>query len=1178
MSTRSLYVTFIGIDAYPQSPLSGCIKDVLDMDLLLREQAAQQEDLHYMPAYFLAPNTTDVARIDDYERACKIKLDYKLPTFEIVTTAAFAHLKKGLDNDILVLFYSGHGSQIEAPEEFWHTKPDRQNETIVCVDSRDPRYPGSRDIIDKELAFLLWDTLKDKNNHCLVIMDCCHSGNNTRGVAGESDLNIKFRYTPSSKNKIPLKNYLGYDENFYEVTDGKAKFPIAKYVHLAAARDSEKAQETFGGGLFTSKLIEALRSGGTLKSYRELVQGLHITISNRASQQNPVAFSKDDNDLNLRFLGDGIKPYQPTYEVRYDFDKEKWLMFGGAMHNIMPSLNGAKTMVKINGAVNEIAVQEVGPVTSILDAEGMTAFNKKQEDYQAVVVRMANPPIKVGLSPELLADTSSVADLKKAYDQAKQLFYVIDFEKENTLVDYTIQRPGNNAFILTKRGSTLPLFKREISEIIFLKNIDVVSKWISVSELKNVNTEFLSGDFIFTIEKIEGKSFTSENTRDWDNYESEKKQVSPGDESMLSYMEKKQPAFRFSIAINDTSKLPRCYIGALYLDSKFGIVTDLIRNDNNQLIKGGSAAELSWTFNNDTYKSIILNIDTQYAKYNINEITEFLKIFISTEPINLDRYKQESLELDSSITRGERGIDVLAEGNAEEETDWTVFTFPLRIVGTNKQRILKQGVPAEFLAFKIEVPVGFTATAFAATGNDLQQKLKTVTGSNDPEKAFLSQMILPPASIWGDTLTAETTFVNGMSPASDNDIRVLELFPDNAGTELKINEGEEILVKSKDLSAPEEAIVLYGYSEALQLYYPVGFSDDAGCIHIRQLPLPTPGLIRGDAILTRSAGSVKLFFKKVQRIKKINTLALYALKPGEAPKKITDKPGEINAVLGKSTTTTIALVIHGPGGGTRHITESLIGVQGFSSVFQYILTYDYENLSTPIIKTAQELHTSLSEAGFGSSHQHKLCIIAHSSGGLVTRWLVEKEGATDFVEQVILIGTPNAGWEVAHIKNSVAWLMTQAMNLTGPIKYALTGLTFLLKRLEGNPGKVMEEIYPDSEFLTQLASSPKPPGIKYNSISGDISLLEKHAGNDFFLQRIAEAFRNNMHSPGLSNIVFKGKPNDMVVSLESMGMIKEFDPDNMHMVAGNHLSYFSENASLEKLIELIKQDKSLKTG
>ncbi|MEP7233276.1 MAG: caspase family protein [Ginsengibacter sp.] len=1184
MSKRTIYASFIGIDAYPQSSLRGCIKDVLDMDMLLRDQLAQQPDIEYKPVYFLAPNDADLERISSYETQNKIKLDYKKPTFKIVTTEAFAHLKNaGNDNDICFFYYSGHGSQTEAPEIFWHSKPDRQNETIVCVDSRDPNAPGARDIIDKELAFLLWDALskgeKDadtekKGPHCLVIMDCCHSGNNTRAAARLTD--IKFRYESPSDDKIPLDKYIGYHQGFYKITNGNAKIKIARYVHMAAARDSEKAQESFSGGLFTSKLIEVLRTGGTSKSYRELVQVLSITINNQASDQNPVAYARVEKDLDLKFLGNGIKAYQPSYEVRYDFAANKWILYGGAFHAIVPASGNAKTIVKINkGQVEvEIEVKEVGPFTSILDSVAMASLDK-EIGYQAVIVRMANRLTKVGLSSKLLSQTLLLENIKNAYKKGSYLFFEIDFENAKENIDYLVQLTDDNNYVLTKQGSDMPLFKREINAVEFLKDVDAVCKWVSVSELENSKTKFSKDDFIFNLEKIEGSIVEAETIKEWDSYKGVLLQPIPGNEIIFSYKGENRPAFRFNISLSKTSTQGSCFIGALYMDNRFGIEHNLIDLDKGQLQNGGSQLDLSWKPDENEYKTIPLDFDPFYSDLNIPEISEFLKIFISSKPLNLERYKQDSLELDEGARSTNRSIGLGAprtRGTAEQD-DWTVFTFPFRIVGPNKEKKLEEGKPSEFSSFTIEVPKNFKATAFVATGNDLQQKLRFGTRSADA----LTQMVSPPENIWGDIESAETPFGKGLSVSADNGIQVLELFPEDPSKPLKINEGEEILIrpkKTRDIAthAGDETIIPFAYDEKTQLYFPVGFSDDNGVIHILQLPAPTAGLIRGEEKLTRSiGGSIKLFFKKIFQSKTLNTLSLYKLDPGEPWQKITDDPKKMKMVFDENINATVVLLIHGIFGDTKSITGSLMEVPGFSNAVQFVLAYDYENLASPIKKTAERLHEYLSDAGFGSGNGIKLSIAAHSMGGLVARCLVEQPGADAYVKQLIFAGTPNAGSEMAHLKSAAMGLLTHAMNVTGPVKYVITGLSFLLKKLELDPGKTLDEMNPGSDFLQKLALSNEPANISYSIIAGDTSLLKNgYKGDDFFLKKLADMLEKGVVYPGLTFALFNKKPNDIAVTLDSMRTIPGFDNTRMYVLASDHLTYFSEDVSRKKLIELIK--------
>ncbi|MHC5939395.1 hypothetical protein [Nostoc sp.] len=44
------------------------------------------------------------------------------------------HLRNAKKDDVVLFYYSGHGSQELAPKEFWHIEADRLDETLVCYD------------------------------------------------------------------------------------------------------------------------------------------------------------------------------------------------------------------------------------------------------------------------------------------------------------------------------------------------------------------------------------------------------------------------------------------------------------------------------------------------------------------------------------------------------------------------------------------------------------------------------------------------------------------------------------------------------------------------------------------------------------------------------------------------------------------------------------------------------------------------------------------------------------------------------------------------------------------------------------------------------------------------------------------------------------------------------------
>ena len=683
MEKRCLYASLIGINAYKQNALSGCIKDVLVIDLLLRDLCNQQgkDKLQYEPKYFLAPGEADKKRIAAYTKEQKLKkFSSLLPTFKNVSIEAFEHLKKAKDDDICVFYYSGHGSQAEAPAEFWHLKNTRQNETLVCLDSRDDNAPSARDLVDKELAFLLWDAIGQKKIHCLVIMDCCHSGSNTR----EMTIDTRYRLIPASKTKIPFNKYLGFDNgNFYEVKNGKVNIRIARYVHLAAAMDAEKAQESCDGGLFTSKLVEVLRAGGSAKTYRELMRTVGTTVRSRNTQQNPVPFALMDEDLDLQFLGKGIVPYQPSFEVRYYSDPAdpQWRVHGGAMHGMVPSGTDAKTTITIIGHDREIEVKEVFPAYSVLDDNDMSGFDINDESYKAVLVRLGKKPLQVGLSPELISDKTSLKSIRDRYKENRFVHFAINLEQPPQLVDYIIRLISvgtSKYFGLTSPEGRIPVFKEEKDPPTFLNNIEKVARWTNVSNLKNTNSRFTSDNFVFTIEKLEG--FAASNA-DSAAAKWEKFTIKPEDEISCRYVNELPAIIKFGISIAPNAAFDCCFVGALYLDCRFGISYNLVRPDECELRKSdGASLQLKTVEEGEIYDSIIAEFDPKFKNQGIKEITDTIKIIVSNKRPDLETFKQDNLDVVERPTRGiTRGMGSRKNSGIEEEADWSVFSFRLRI-------------------------------------------------------------------------------------------------------------------------------------------------------------------------------------------------------------------------------------------------------------------------------------------------------------------------------------------------------------------------------------------------------------------------------------------------------------------------------------------------------------------
>ncbi|PSB67243.1 hypothetical protein C7B61_07200, partial [filamentous cyanobacterium CCP1] len=206
--TENIYALLVGINQYePTSkvnPLRGCANDVQTMEAYLKERISK--DIN-----------------------CEIKtLINEQATYAAIVDGFRNHLSKAKgERDTILFWFSGHGSQEPAPEEFWHLEPDRKNETLVCYDSRTP---NGKDLADKELAYLIGELAKN-NPHIVVILDNCHSGSGTRDPFQQAE----ERRIPESTKIRRLDSYL------FPAT--QLDFPRGKHMVLSACRDYQTAKE-----------------------------------------------------------------------------------------------------------------------------------------------------------------------------------------------------------------------------------------------------------------------------------------------------------------------------------------------------------------------------------------------------------------------------------------------------------------------------------------------------------------------------------------------------------------------------------------------------------------------------------------------------------------------------------------------------------------------------------------------------------------------------------------------------------------------------------------------------------------------------------------------------------------------------------------------------------------------
>jgi hypothetical protein len=271
MAKRAL---LIGINKYQMdgADLRGCVNDVQDLAAALTE--------------FYGFEKGDIKTLIDGAATQKAML------------AGIKRLvrdsKKG---DVVVLHYSGHGSHVPDNDG---DESDGRDETL-CPTDLDWDDPFRDDWLRTE-----FDRMKDGVNFT-VIMDCCHSGTNTRAVL-PPDAPIKPRYLPSpwslkaaeSGRSVPRKVSSELRRSPRSVRKGrdivKAELPE---VLITGCRDTQTSADAFINGRYngalTFSLVDAIRRSKGKLTYNELHDRAAATLKTRRFDQVPQLEGRKTN-------------------------------------------------------------------------------------------------------------------------------------------------------------------------------------------------------------------------------------------------------------------------------------------------------------------------------------------------------------------------------------------------------------------------------------------------------------------------------------------------------------------------------------------------------------------------------------------------------------------------------------------------------------------------------------------------------------------------------------------------------------------------------------------------------------------------------------------------------------------------------------------------------------------
>ncbi|MBX9245273.1 caspase family protein [Actinotalea ferrariae] len=1159
-----VYALLVGIDDYPAPVprLRGCVNDVTTLRDLLR------------------------ARVGDglHER---MLLDAEA-TREGLRTAFTEHLGQAGPGDVALLCYSGHGSQQRVPDELLGGEGDRLDETLVLHDSR---VGDGHDLADKELGAWV-AAVADAGPHVVVVLDCCHSGSGTRAVDEDGE---RERRAPTDDRPRSLESYrevleavsvleggtLPADDGAPGARaaggalDGPSGWaqPRAPHVLLAACRSTETAKELqIGGrarGVLSAALETALSGSGT-PTYRELHRFVVAQAHSRVRQQNPQLETTRAEDLELPFLGGAVSA-RPTLFVLSHEVPAGWVLDGGSLHGIPAPVGEETTHLAVPAEAEadegqagspaaplaEVAVTAVEPGRSRVRVEPEGALDRART-YRAVVTALPLPPVRVVLSGDAAAVDALRAVLpgEPGSDRASLVRETThpdaELSVEATPSGYRVGRPGSaRALVAPVDGSGADAAGRTALVL------EHLARWTRVAGLRNPATA-LTGAVRVRLALDVGSLPAGQGTGD-------ALHASPDGVLLARYARDADGTEHpppLTLTLENTSSRP-LWCAVVDLPGTYGISADAMPAGAVELAPG--AVERL---------DLVGEVPDHLWERGVHELDDLIKVVVSTDEFDprsltlpdLDVGRREALPVVRDVGEPTSTLDRLLQRSGtrqirprpkadERRSDWTTVDVLLRVerppagvpIGRDAASELGAGVallphPALRGAASLESSVLATRDVGAPA---LPAVLRDAPDESQP---------FPLTATRGDTDALDTLALTGVS----------------AEDAARVTEGEPLRLRlDADLGADEH---LLPFAWDGEYYVPLGAvrRDDAGTeVVIERLPRPV--VTERDLV-----GSIKILFRKLvgKRIGLPYTYPLLrrAVVEDGALRYDGDRAA-ITAAVGRAQA--VLLYVHGIIGDTAGMALS----SGHTSLdppppllagrYDVVLTFDYENIHTPIGENARSLGTALAGVGLDGAGLQRLDVVAHSMGGLVSRHFIELGGGATVVDRLVTLGTPNGGSPWPTVQKYATAALTLGLNGLTSVAWPVAVLSTLMGALE-KVDVALDEMEPGSGLVSLLAGAPDP-GVPYTVLVGTRSVSAPVPPDGGWLRQLLARVHPLALVDALIDQVFAGLANDIAVSVPSgKALPTDRSPaPAVHEVPSDHMSYFQNPEALTRLAEAL---------
>ena len=929
--------------------------------------------------------------------------------------------------------------------------------------------------------------------HLAILLDCCHSGSGTRGL--DAFRGLIPRVTHEVATERPLETYLGGYYAGLRQRKEPLTIPTSKHILLAACERTQLAQESADrSGVFTSTLIEVLKKSGGDLTYADLFVRCRAAVKSRADNQDPQFEAYQNFNANQGFLGAKATFAGRRYSVYFDQGSRR--VDCGVNHG-MPTEPERTAALALYPEDDQAHV--AGHATTITvgpqKSELQLDFaSDASVRYRAEITSLPVPPMPIYFNGEAPAAVLVREALGK---DGSVNVALTDIESSAryalSLADGALWLQRRETGLLIE-GAEVTAGKLGDAAALLVPAIKAVAQWERSLALHNQRTQMDPSLVDFIFaEELEDKR---EHT------------YPPGD-VILDYAQSAEGWKSVRGKLKVRNRTPQTlHMVLAYFSSAYGV--HVLKNDP---MEPGDAFVTVWGDDPDDYF---------YLEPTANESIENFKLIVSTEKVDDFLLSQEDLELGKRATTA-RSIGSIKPQKTIHHNEWFTRNSRIRVVRRLAQVAaadvaLGQGMVVVKGHPSIQANLSLSAARSGARSAEKTDFYRAFEGHG-------MEMLNFAGTRGDDQSILELTGIQNVAALKDHPL------------EIQVN------VRLK----PDEGILPLVFDGQHALLGGAVFKDDEGHTHIRVDHIPA--VADGRRSL---GGSLKLyFFKTYLKQDNVNQLRVVEYRPDGSfayqKSNVADKVAAARHIL---------LLVHGIIGDTLGMAEG-VKACGLDGKFDLILAYDYENLATPISQTAQNLKSSLAAAGLRENDNKRLTLLAHSMGGLVSRWFIEREGGHKAVDHLVMCGTPNQGSPFGRIEGArkiLNVLTSLSLNYLPALIPASSVLLLLLNRSK-KLTPTLEQMDPESDFIKTLNGSDDP-GIPYTILAGDVDTYREPS------DQLADTLLTKAGQSVIFEALFTRQANDIAVGVESiLGVFgsRSVAPTRRN-VACHHLNYFTSAA------------------